>query len=442
MADNNILSIVPTEFFMMLYGDAIPVRDMSGLRIFFDAILLHGKLPNLPLLEFLLDMDDINRIDKIDVLEMAGAIILGQDQNHEIFPLAFQYWRRALTLRLMDTENCCPIHKTPLKSKSGQLSEWTTLDDLQCIEQQSAQRKIQSLLVRLRIFGGIGWRAVYRHFIVFFLDFLVVRLPLEDSISDILDLTWSTLDIIRRLERPHENSVVESVIKIVTVLFINFLPLPIDDPKFNSENLMKFVELVLMMDSSHLIAPNMETPVAETRHMKMLLSMLMILSRHSEKIPEEVRLSLIQLVHRDGRDPLGFNLLHIACLIPGPQALLTIRFLVNLGAGLNTRNNVGDGVLHLLSIQPGSETRDATARLLVELGTHLDMVNKEEKTAADLWFQKNTPEKRNVGDLPDWLQEDVPNLQCLSARVIRRHKLPYDDGAIVPAVLIPFVSLH
>jgi len=70
------------------------------------------------------------------------------------------------------------------------------------------------------------------------------------------------------------------------------------------------------------------------------------------------------------------------------------------------------------------------------------MTNKEGMTAADLWFQKNTPGKKDVTDLPDWLHEGVPNLKCLSSRVIRRLKLPYDDGAILPAVLIPFVSLH
>ncbi len=50
--------------------------------------------------------------------------------------------------------------------------------------------------------------------------------------------------------------------------------------------------------------------------------------------------------------------------------------------------------------------------------------------------------KKDVANLPDWLQEGVPKLMCLSSRVIRRHKLPYDDGAIIPAELIPFVSLH
>jgi len=170
--------------------------------------------------------------------------------------------------------------------------------------------------------------------------------------------------------------------------------------------------------------------------------MFKILSQHPEMITEELRLSLIQLVHRDIRDLLGFNLLHFACLYSDSAALSIIRFLVKLGAGVNTYNNFGNGVLHLLSTQPSSKIIDATAHLLVELGAHLDMANKEGMTAADLWFQANTPEKKDVMDLPDWLREDVPSLQCLSARVIRRHKIPYEDGEILPAVLIPFVSLH
>jgi len=115
---------------------------------------------------------------------------------------------------------------------------------------------------------------------------------------------------------------------------------------------------------------------------------------------------------------------------------------VKLGADVNGRDIFGHGVLHILSTRPASEIRDAKAQLLVDFGAHLDMTNKDGKTAADVWFQTHTPKKKDIADLPDWLREGVPKLMCLSSRVIRRHKLPYDDGAIVPAVLIPFVSLH
>ena len=62
----------------------------------------------------------------------------------------------------------------------------------------------------------------------------------------------------------------------------------------------------------------------------------------------------------------------------------------------------------------------------------------------DLWLNDIDEDGQNVdvADLPDWLQEGVPNLKCLCSRVIRRYRLPYDDGAILPVRLIPFVSLH
>jgi len=402
---------------------------------------------------YLLERNYATRMGKIDGLEMAGAILLFNDGNHEKFPLAFQHWRRALSLRLMDTEDCRPIYKTPLKSKSGQLSEWTTLDDLQRIEQQPAQRKIQSLLVRLRIFSIISWETVHRCFIPPFLQFLRTR-RYNGSLfnSEILDLTWATLDTILRSERPHESSVHDSVHEIMDEIFFQFNGLPKDSPNLNSEILMKLVELVWMTDLSQLRGlpdPNYDDPNAS--EMLTLCTIIMHLSRFpAESITEEARISLLQLLHRDDRDKEGYNLLHTACycFVSSSETLSTIRFLVKLGADLNAVNNDGDGVLHIVSWETFPsliESRDAKGHLFIELGAHLDMVNKEGMTAADVWLKqmsKLNGQKVGWRDLPDWLKEGVPSLKCLSSRVIRRHKIPYDDGAILPAVLIPFVSLH
>jgi len=95
------------------------------------------------LLEYFLGKEDIPRIDKIDALEMAGAVILGNEHNPEKLPLGFMYWRRALALRLMDTaEDCRPIYKTPTRSKSGQLSEWSTLEELDQIEKERSSIRL------------------------------------------------------------------------------------------------------------------------------------------------------------------------------------------------------------------------------------------------------------------------------------------------------------
>jgi len=294
---------------------------------------------------YLLKRDDLTRIDVIDAMEYFGTIFLVHESpTPENIQTGFKYWRYALSLRLMDTEDCRPIYKTPLKSKSGQPFEWMTMDDLERIEQQPAEQKIQSFLVRLRILSSIGWSALHDQFTPLFTDFVRWALPHEGSMSAILDLIWSTFDIILRSERPHESSVLDFVKDINFELFYNFDDMSKDNPKLNSENLTKYVDLVLMTDSSHM------TPDEATQQ----LLMLQIVSRHPELITEEIRLSLLQLVRRDGRDPFG-NLLHRCCLSTSQDiALPVIRLLVEFGADLNSVNSVGDGILHILAMRPAS----------------------------------------------------------------------------------------
>ena len=89
--------------------------DTSGLNVILKVAHCGGRFPNVPVLEFLLEREDISRIDKIDALEMAGSVLLAHDENHEQFPLAFQYWRRALILRLLDTDASQVKERTTLR---------------------------------------------------------------------------------------------------------------------------------------------------------------------------------------------------------------------------------------------------------------------------------------------------------------------------------------
>jgi len=418
----------------------------------------NGELPNLTVLDYLLDRDDIPRQDKIDALEIAGAVILAHDENHEKFPLAFQYWRRALTLRLMNTEDCHPIYKTPLKSKSGQLSEWMTLDDIQQLEQLPAQREIQSLLVRLRIFAGLS-RGKMEYCIHTVLMYVEKGIDVDRTFSNMMDISLTVMEAIFRCNPIKTNSQSDRTIgktnHVISLLISFFRGFPNDDPNFNSATLKKFVELVAKMDQLYLPDAN-EKIVADLIHIDNLVNLVSILSRHPELFTEEMKGSLVHMVRRDARDSCGFNVLLIACnnLCDETSLSSTVRFLLDLKVDTNAINHLGNGPLHLLAVelvQCPSEYRgdvDAIARLLLGSGAHLDMVNKTGMTAADLWMETNKEAKKqgnqyvDAVDLPDWLQEDVPRLMCLCSRVIRRHRLTYDDGAILPAVLIPFVSLH
>jgi len=77
------------------------------------------------------------------------------------------------------------------------------------------------------------------------------------------------------------------------------------------------------------------------------------------------------------------------------------------------------------------------AHSLLAYGAHLDRVNNQRETAAQVWTEGG------VLALPEWLREPgaVPKLQCLSARVVRSENVEYDELTL-PAVLCTFAELH
>ena len=111
---------------------------------------------------------------------------------------------------------------------------------------------------------------------------------------------------------------------------------------------------------------------------------------------------------------------------------------------------------------------ESAARLLLENGAHLHMVNKKRETPADVWLKANTkevlpeieaevppdnealpvPEAAVLPvveiSLPDWLREPeaIPMLTCLCARVIRPFLFAYQEGEDFPATLGDFIEWH
>jgi len=77
-----------------------------------------------------------------------------------------------------------------------------------------------------------------------------------------------------------------------------------------------------------------------------------------------------------------------------------------------------------------------TAQLLLEYEAHLDRVNKDRKTPAEVWLE----EWHNNIPLPNWLLENYARiLKCLSARAIRTNGVPFIR---LPRVLQHFVPFH
>lgn len=206
--------------------------------------------------------------------------------------------------------------------------------------------------------------------------------------------------------------------------YFHFLPEVLPEAMkdaLNLKNMQTSVELLLMRNPSHVTNPitNMEKEVVfDACNMFHLCRMVASMSANPEIITEKIRRALLEFVRRDSRfEYNGYNLLHTSMDIstaspwtsdptPGLLQLSCIRFLVQeLGADPNARTiNSGARVLHLLVEKRASETRDSSARLLIELGAYLSMVDNAGRTAADLWMELNNQEFLR---LPDWFQEDA-----------------------------------
>lgn len=146
---------------------------------------------------------------------------------------------------------------------------------------------------------------------------------------------------------------------------------------------------------------------------------------------------LRQLVDVDNRDWCR-TVLHLASETENWNSA-TVQLLLEANSNPNALDLYnGNGPLHVLAARNHGNgvVIESVARLLLKYGAHLDMVNQDKKTAAQIW-------KENYGsqDLPLWLREPgtVPKLQCLSARIIRSNKIAFTK---LPEILHPFVKCH
>ncbi len=132
-------------------GPDLNVKDNKGFTpIFKSAHELHrGTMSQLkiPIFKLLSEREEIDPIERIDALELAGALLL---LNQLYQDEAFRYCKKALLLRQRVGRN-----KIPLQT-SGEAVEWATPDQLDNVIQDTSQHWIQAMSTRLRIYAERG----------------------------------------------------------------------------------------------------------------------------------------------------------------------------------------------------------------------------------------------------------------------------------------------
>jgi len=414
----------------------LQARDTSGFTPIMSAADGNGWVPNITFLNCLLDRKEIPIKDKIEALEIAAAVLLGDEMNDDLFDIAFDYLTRARNVR--NQEN---LLLTFQPERNDRATEWiTSTFNEEDIDQRFDEFPMQSILIRLRIFSALSWRAVYRYLWQPYISLYYFDQLNIENLNE-LDISLTMLETIRRFGL-HEEGIWITTVKVVSMLARTFRVLRrTNDPLYNVENLTTSFDLV-----SVTYQINLESDGDDSMNdFHYYYGLINLISMMAELLPndtiENKHPSIHHIVSQNGRClSMGTTLLHMACFhkLEADNLLAVIKLLLKNRANPYAVCKYGRGALHHLA--HGEMNRrdiNAAARLLLDMenGLHLDQVDKALMTAADIYKEIN-PE---AGDLPDWLQEGVPKLICLSSRVIQHNTIPYSES---PVTLHPFVEKH
>jgi len=451
-----------TEVFNLLLekGADVIARDNDGITPIMAAAIGNNKIPNISILKFLLERKDITNMDKIDALELAAAILLSCENDH-IIPINYifderlqhdshhedicDFLVRAKNLRRQEN---CPL--TPEEEKNGLVVEsFTSFENFEHIKQRPLEYQIQSILIRLRIFESVSLGAICRYLMRLIEDYhRHCRRTKERSFSQILDILRKVLEMIRRKNERTASVALAHMIFYITLDNLNRC----NDPLFDTETLKPSMDLI---DETYQVVP----PVAEAPYY--LESFYDLLWKLND-LPDALRTQTVKafvrnIVSEIGRDWHGRTLIHIAIKeLYDHEVSERVEFLLRNGANADAVDRDGNGAIHLLAMKSMQryEGYEAVGRLLVMYGAHLDRANSKGKTAADIWREYMEGRRRRYhnhvpfpDDRPEWLNEGVPQLKCLAARVARRlnlHLRVLNDVGLpkLHTTLVRFVECH
>jgi len=337
---------VPTFELLLAEGADVRAVDEYGLTPLNVAALScrdfrYGNA-NMPVLRHLLSRDEFTLLEKIDALELAGAMtlsFLGESEvDDEAVSRAFLLWNEALNLRGSASK---PIPKIPL-SKSNNLpwrtAEWTTRYQLQELQNATFDAmKIQAILLGTRIISRISFDAfvfyvwtrglmVQRHCLILAID----SLTFSHRIIELLDICFLTLEVACILTDSLDDKIWGILIGVYDDLVFSLEQLKNEqNPILNPETLIVSLELVLDTIQSYLYVEVENRPYftrvfwtnLEPSGLSMLgydgcprlsnrvyqpmftiFHLVSLLSVNPEMVPHEIKCHLHRFVKRDDRD--------------------------------------------------------------------------------------------------------------------------------------------
>ncbi|KAG7488026.1 hypothetical protein MATL_G00030680 [Megalops atlanticus] len=418
---------------MLLKCNARMERDGYGMT----PLLAASVTGHTNIVEYLVHQPRSARKERIDALELLGATFV--DKKRDLLG-AMRYWRRAMELR-QPGDRAGALVKPPPGSPVPAYEyarEVTTIEELEALITDPDEMRMQALLVRERILGPshpdtsyyIRYRgAVYADSGNFERCISLWKYALDMQQSNLDPLSPMTASSFLSFAELF-SFVLQDRAKGTLATRVTF-----QDLMGVLSKSVREVERAVAQRDSHPEAPQFSKALSIILHLIYLLEKL-------DCTPEQEhqkKQSIYHLLKLNPRARNGYTPLHMAVdkdttavgRYPVGQfpSLAVAGLLLDCGADVDSRDSDNNTPLHIAAVNGCPEIMI----MLVHAGAHFDATNAQRKTAYQLLDERCTG-RHALHPL------NYVTLQCLAARAIERHGLPYKG--LISEEMEAFIELH
>ncbi|XP_034038912.1 protein fem-1 homolog A [Thalassophryne amazonica] len=419
---------------MLLKCNARMERDGYGMT----PLLAASVTGHTNIVEYLAHQPRTSREEGIEALELLGATFV--DKKRDLLG-AMKYWRRAMELRKAG-EKSAHLSKPPpgpAVPAYGCAQEVSTEEDLEALITDPDEMRMQALLVRERILGPSHPDTSY------YIRYRGAVYADSGNFERCISLWKYALDMQQSNLDPLSPMTASSFLSFAE-LFSFILK---EQHKGTLSTQITFHDVMPVLEKS---VREVERAVAkrdnlpETPQFTKALSIILHLIFLLQKLPcgpeedHQMKQTVYRLLKLNPRGPNGFTPLHMAadmatrCVGRYPvgsfPSVSVVALLVECGADVESRDCENNTPLHIAASNDSADIM----MLLLEAGAHFDATNGEKKTAFELL------NGMVVGEHVVLFPVNFVSLQCLAARTIVRHRLPYKG--LISEEMEAFIELH
>uniref|UniRef100_A0A146PRA1 Fem-1 A n=1 Tax=Fundulus heteroclitus TaxID=8078 RepID=A0A146PRA1_FUNHE len=418
---------------LLLKCNARMERDGYGMT----PLLAASVTGHTNIVEYLAHQPRTSREERVDALELLGATFV--DKKRDLLG-AMRYWRRAMELRQAGDEDGSLLKPAPGPPVPayGCAQEVGTAEELEALITDPDEMRMQALLVRERILGPSHPDTSY------YIRYRGAVYADSGNFERCISLWKYALDM--------QQSNLDPLSPMTASSFLSFAELFSfvlqDRAKGTLSTRVTFQDLMTVLGKSvreveRAVAQRDNPPEAPqfNKALAIILHLVFLLEK-LECSPEQEhqkKHTVYRLLKLNPRGRNGFAPLHMAVdkdttsvgrypvgRFPS-QAVAAL--LLECGADVDSRDCENNTPLHVAAHNGCPEIM----ALLVKAGAHFDATNAQRRTAYELLDEQSSGH-------PALCPLNYVTLQCLAARAIEKHRLPY--RGLISEEMEAFIELH